>query len=206
MAQETAYIEIDGQQSNVRLVLDTIAHEREGGGEITAIITLSFVRPSKPFKDQEVLFYLNGEVRAHPRTNEHGVARESIVVPYGTHEVRAQVQGTGLSVREVKTFTEPPKPVATELAVYAAPQGPATRYDILIEVIGEKRGVPNWPLDILDPRHPEAAQRHQHKVTDLNGSCILIVETQTSRTISISAVGTKFAHVLTLEGPLPNTR
>lgn len=112
-------IDLDGKgarQFDVRLTLDLTANAVGAGGTIRAEALLTTDRPTHPVRRKRIEFECGTEKRVE-ETDDRGIASTTFIVAFGTHSVRATLEGTGLSVREQHTFPRPPLKVPKALSV-----------------------------------------------------------------------------------------
>ncbi|MDP3794475.1 MAG: hypothetical protein Q8R13_00915 [bacterium] len=115
-------IDIDGtgaRQTDVRLTLELTANLSSTGGEIRAEAIFTTERPSRPIRHKRIEFECGTEIR-YEETNDRGIASVTFGVGFGTHSVRATLEGTGLSAREQHTFSRPSPKVPKRLNVMVA--------------------------------------------------------------------------------------
>ena len=187
----------------VRLTLEPTPQPTAAGGDIIAVAVLVTDRDQVPIEGQAVTFWRGPDEEETTPTDPHGHAAHTFTgFGFGTHSVSIQVSGLSVTFRH--TFSPPaakPKVVPAELKVYAHPEGPAKEYYVSIELPSQSGGISDWPLEIKDIEHSDAAQRQRTVRTTADGSYQFTVKTDNLRTIFISVVGTPLDSALHLPGP-----
>jgi len=202
VAKQTETMEINGVEQAVTLDLALTTKPVEGGIEVQCIVTLGSKigrQQSKPFRDSPIEFTANNEPWCALVTDEKGASKAVRVFEYGTYDIRARLVNTALSVREVCTAIAPEKKPPTKLLVSFHPQGHAAEYYLLIEAVGEKGGVPDWPVAVLEPNRPPALD-----TTKEYGAIPHCVRTDGPCHVIVSLLGTGLTTKIDLKGPLPS--
>ncbi len=187
----------------VRLTLEPTPQPTAAGGDIIAVAVLVTDRDQVPIEGQAVTFWRGPDEEETTPTDPRGHAAHTFTgLGFGTHSVSIQVSGLSVTFRH--TFNPPaakPPTVPAELKVYAHPEGPAKEYYVSIELPSASGGISDWPVELKDVAHPDAAKRQVTARTGLDGAYRFRINASGPRTIFISVVGTPLDYTLHLPGP-----